>query len=418
MFVNLNKIETYNMAKKKILQWNLTLMFLLPLLLCGNLFSQSWNQTSSFPGTPRDDASYFKLGTKHYIGTGREVGFGCTRDFNAFDENTLTWNASASLPVGKERQYASSCSWNGKGYLFGGVDCAGIYQNDLWTYDPVTDSWTELNALPSNGRAGMVQFVLNDTMYCVGGKNASGILNEVWAYHFSNQTWIQKNNLPSGGIWRGIAFTFQNKGYIGLGRNNLNNQTGHNTEILIYQSQADTWTILPNLNLGQRSYVGHVQTDSLLFLFGGLTETNQILVSTERVHLNDFTSDILANFPSVPRKGGITFLVQNDLYYSTGVSTDTRFNETWKLSSVASLNENGISDIQIYPNPVTSDLYIVSNQIIKKIEIYDAFGRICLKHETEENQIQLNLDHLEKGNYLIHVISDNQMTIRTLLIKI
>jgi hypothetical protein len=136
------------------------------------------------------------------------------------------------------------------------------------------------------------------------------------------------------------------------------------------------------------------------------------------VHLNDFTSDILANFPSVPRKGGITFLVQNNLYYSTGVSTDTRFNETWKLSSVASLNENGISDIQIYPNPVTSDLYIVSNQIIKKIEIYDAFGRICLNHETEENQIQLNLDHLEKGNYLIHVISDNQMTIRTLLIKI
>ena len=54
----------------------------------GIIYSQTWNQTTSFPGTPRDDASHFKIGTKHFIGRGREVGFGCTRDFYFFDEST------------------------------------------------------------------------------------------------------------------------------------------------------------------------------------------------------------------------------------------------------------------------------------------------------------------------------------------
>jgi len=381
------------------------------------IFSQSWNQTTSFPGTPRDDASYFKLGAKHYIGTGREVGFGCTRDFYAFDENTLTWNVSAALPVGKERQYASSCSWNGKGFLFGGVDCSGTYQNDFWTYDPITDNWTELNALPSGGRAGMVQFVLNDTMYCVGGKNASGTLNEVWAFSFSTQTWIQKNNLPSDGIWRGIAFTFQNKGYVGLGKNNLNNQTGINSEILKYDSNLDSWSVVPNLNWGTRSYIGHTQTDSLLFLFGGLSETNQILVSTERIHLTDFTTDILADFPSIPRKGGVSFLVQNDLYYSTGVSTDTRFNETWKLSAVASIDELSTNQFDVFPNPATIEINIHGNKIIESVELFDVYGQVQSSNQVNSTKFTLTLNHFSSGYYFLKVLSEGTEQIEKVFIS-
>jgi N-acetylneuraminic acid mutarotase len=380
------------------------------------IFSQSWNQTTSFPGTPRDDASYFKLGSKHYIGTGREVGFGCTRDIYSFDENTLTWNASASLPVGKERQYASSCSWNGKGYLFGGVDCAGIYQNDLWTYDPVTDSWTELSVLPAAGRAGMVAFLLNDTWFVVGGKNTNGTLNEVWTYNFTSQTWVQKNNIPTDGIWRGIAFTFQNKGYIGLGRNNLNNQTGINSEILKYDSNLDSWSVVPNLNWGTRSYIGHAQTDSLLFLFGGLSETNQILVSTERIHLNDFSVEILADFPSIPRKGGVSFLVQNNFYYSTGVSTDTRFNETWQLANVSALKEITSFKVQIFPNPSSTEITIEATEPILSIEIIDELGRLQFAEKINNTHFNFSTNLLESGNYFVKIKTENGERIEKLVV--
>jgi len=412
------KIETYTMPKKKkILYLNLSLMFLMHLLLCGNLFSQSWNQTTSFPGTPRDDDSYFKIGTKHFVGTGREVGFGCTRDFYFFDEATQSWGNTSPLPAGKERQYANATSYNGKGFLFGGVDCTGIYQNDLWTYDPVTDSWTELSVLPAAGRAGMVAFLLNDSWFVVGGKNTNGTLNEVWTYNFTSQTWVQKNNIPTDGIWRGIAFTFQNNAFIGLGRNNLNNQTGHNAEILSYQSDNDSWADVPNLVWGTRSYVGYAQTDSLLFLFGGLDSSGQILTSAERIHLSDFTTDFLPDFPSVARKGGVAFLVQNDLYYTTGVSTDTRFNETWRLDNVAVLDEVSSIQFHIFPNPARLEINMIGNKVIGSVELLDVYGNVQSSNQVNSTQFTLTLDHFSSGYYFLKVIFEGNEQIEKILIS-
>lgn len=390
--------------------------FILFVLNSGISFSQSWNQTTSFPGTPRDDASYFKIGTKHYIGTGREVGFGCTRDFYIYDEATQSWGNSSPLPAGKDRQYASATSYNGKGYLFGGIDCAGNYLNDFWTYDPLTDNWTELSVFPAAGRAGMVAFLLNDSWFVVGGKNTNGTLNEVWTYNFTSQTWVQKNNIPTDGIWRGIAFTFENNAFIGLGRNNLNNQTGHNAEILSYQSGNDSWAVVPNLVWGTRSYVGYAQTDSLLFLFGGLDSVGQILNSAERIHLSDFTTDVLPDFPSVARKGGVAFLVQNDFYYTTGVSTDTRFNETWRLDNLAVLDEVSSFQFQVFPNPCSSEITIKANEPIVSIDILDEFGRLQFAEKINATHFEFSANFLESGNYFVKITTENGEQIEKLVV--
>jgi N-acetylneuraminic acid mutarotase len=68
------------------------------------------------------------------------------------------------------------------------------------------------------GRAGAVSFVLADTFYLVGGKtNGGSISNEVWSFDLVSEQWVQKANLPFDGIWRGISFTWNNSGIIGLG---------------------------------------------------------------------------------------------------------------------------------------------------------------------------------------------------------
>jgi hypothetical protein len=379
-------------------------------------FGQTWEQTLSFPGTPRDDGTHFSIGTKHYVGTGREVGFGCTRDFYSFDESTLNWSTIASLPPGKERQYVSTVSWNGKGYLFGGVDCAGNYQNDFWCYDPLTDLWTALNPLPSAGRGGMVQFVIQDALYVIGGRNDAAILNEVWCYDFINEAWIQKNNLPFDGIWRGVAFTYQDIGFIGLGKNNLNNQTDYNSAVWSYESITDSWTIVPNLNLGQRAYVGSAQTDSTLFLFGGLNPANQLLTSFERIDFADFSIHILPDFSSVARKGGCAFLVQNDFYYTTGVSTDTRFNETWRLTDVAGNNELSISDLKVYPNPTSSTFYLQSNELIESLIITNCFGQSIKELNINATTFEVETDEISSGSYILTIKTLNHINIEKLLI--
>jgi hypothetical protein len=365
--------------------------------------AQTWLQTSSFPGTPRDDGTHFKIGTKHYVGTGREVGFGCTRDFFSFDETTLSWSTTASLPFGKERQYASTVSWNGKGYLFGGVDCAGNFKNDFWCFDPISDSWSALNQLPAAGRGGVVHFILQDTLYLIGGRNDSGILNEVWCYSFFNQTWTQKNALPFDGIWRGIAYTFQNTGYIGLGKNNANNQTGFNAAVWTYESSSDSWTIVPNLSLGERTYVGYAQTDSSLFLFGGQTPSNQLLATFERIDLSDNTIDVLTDFSGIPRKGGCVFLVQHDFYYTTGVSTDTRFNETWRLTNVVGNSDPKMEEFIIYPNPASATFCIKSNELIESLVITNSFGQVIRELNCNGTTVEIETNEIQSGSYLLTI---------------
>jgi hypothetical protein len=152
-------------------------------------------------------------------------------------------------------------------------------------------------------------------------------------------------------------------------------------------------------------------------LFGGLSETNQILVSTERIQLTDFTTDILADFPSIPRKGGISFLVQNDFYYSTGISTDTRFNETWKLSAVASIDELSTNQFDVFPNPATIEINIHGNKVIESVELLDVYGKVQSSNQVNSTKFKLSLNHFSSGYYFLKVLSEGAEQIEKVFIS-
>lgn len=382
------------------------LILVLFIAFTNQLFGQIWEQTEAFPGSPRDDISHFTIGDKHYFGTGREVGFGCTRDFYALNSSTKIWESTAPLPNGKERQYASSISWNGKGYLFGGIDCSNTYLNDLWCYDPNVNSWSALPDLPSIGRAGMVSFILADTFYIVGGRN-SEILSEVWGYDLHANSWSQKSNLPNDGIWRGVAFSYSNEGFIGLGRNNLNNQTAYNTSFYKYSADTDTWSLFPEITISQRSYAASVQRDSLVYFFGGVLPNGTISTEVFKLNLENYSIQTLLDFTAVPRKGGALFIMDNDLYFTTGVSIDTRFNETWRLTDVVSQIDLSSLGIKAYPNPVDKRLTLEASHKIEKIAVYNAMGILKMFTNCNVDYCEIETSNLPNGLYFLRMESGN-----------
>src|SRR5690554_3393826 len=115
--------------------------------LCAHLNAQTWYQVDDFPGTERDDGVSFVINDIAYCGTGYKSGWTETNDFYALNMQNDTWTEIASLPSGKERQYASGFSSTTHGFVFGGLQNAN-YLNDLWSYDPATDQWTERSPLP------------------------------------------------------------------------------------------------------------------------------------------------------------------------------------------------------------------------------------------------------------------------------
>lgn len=292
-------------------------------------FAQNWQQLDDFPGVARDDGASFTVGDTAYFGTGLTPWWAPTGDFFGFDLSNETWFSIASLPTGSERQYATAfASSTHKGFLFGGHDGAN-FLNDLWTYDPSTDSWQTLSPLPSTGRGGASCFVFNDTAYIVGGKNAQNqALDEVWAYSISSDTWIQKNNFPFGGRWRSSATTLNNFGYLLFGKDE--NEHFQN-ELFAYDPMQDSWTQISTFPSSGRSHAALFSMNSKLFASFGLDSLNH---SHNDLWSYDLNSDLWQSLPGVPtvgRRGGMSISTQNGFYYVTGIDeADQRLTEVWK----------------------------------------------------------------------------------------
>ena len=124
---------------------NKFILTFLSLISCVTVYSQSWTQLTDFPGTQRDDGIAFTVNNKAYCLSGLEVGWQCTGNGSVFDGSSETWSPMASLPAGKERQYATGFSYNGNGYMLGGLNCSGVCLKDFWQYSITKNSFRFTN---------------------------------------------------------------------------------------------------------------------------------------------------------------------------------------------------------------------------------------------------------------------------------
>ena len=69
--------------------------------------------------------------------------------------------------------------------------------------------------------------------------------------------------------------------------------------------------------------------------------------------------------------------------------------------------------IEIYPNPVADVLYLkIGNSFQKSIvTVFDVNGRAVLRDSLSFEKMEINMEHLNKGIYLVHVEIDNQSTV-------
>ena len=115
--------------------------------------------------------SAFSINGKGYLGVGWDHDkHANVRDFFEYDPVTDIWTQKASFP-GTLRDNATSFSLpNGKGYVAMGYSTAkSVYLNDVWEYDPVSDSWTKIEDFPGTPRFGARAFVYGSEAYIIGG---------------------------------------------------------------------------------------------------------------------------------------------------------------------------------------------------------------------------------------------------------
>ncbi|KAK8202245.1 Negative regulator of mitotic exit [Zalaria obscura] len=200
-----------------------------------NTSTKQWSRAA--PAGPRPPGRYGHslniLGSKIYIFGGQVEGF-FFNDLVAFDLNALQqasnrWEIliqntiDGGPPHGQippARTNHSMVTWNDKLYLFGGTDGVQWF-NDVWSYDPRTNSWTQLECIgyiPA-AREGHASALVGDVMYIFGGRTEEGNdLGDLAAFRISSRRWYTFQNMgPSPSPRSGHSMTTFGKHIVVLG---------------------------------------------------------------------------------------------------------------------------------------------------------------------------------------------------------
>jgi N-acetylneuraminic acid mutarotase len=387
------------------------------LVISSQLFSQNWQKIQDFAGTERDDAVIFTINNIAYCGTGLSPWFAEFADFYSFNFITQSWASIAGMPVGSERQYATAFSNDTLGFVFGG-NKGDVYLNDLWMYNPTDNSWVQKTSLPSFGRNGACCFVLNNTAYIVGGKTANNtFLSEVWAYDIHNNQWEQKNDFQFGNFWRSSATSLNEFGYVVFGKDSLNN---YSNRVYKYSPFNDSWNILAEFPSSGRTYCSIQKLYDKLFLIAGTDSSN--------TYYNDFWSFDLQNnqftelqpINSLPFKGGVSFSVGNEIYYTTGINNQNiRLKDTWRISNPTLINkQKNEEDFAIYPNPCQGVLKIECKYKFTKLWVRDLNQKNLIHlNYSESKNTELNISELQNGIYFLELELENGIKRKKFVIK-
>jgi N-acetylneuraminic acid mutarotase len=122
----------------------------------------------------------------------------------AFDGSTWAYDPGADMwrnlkPKGdRPSPRLGSCmayDWvNGKAILFGGTDMVTWF-NDTWVYDPVANSWTQMEATgevpPGRSDYSMVYDEESKRLILFGGVANFSCFDDTWAYDPKENTWVE-----------------------------------------------------------------------------------------------------------------------------------------------------------------------------------------------------------------------------------
>jgi len=142
------------------------------------------------------------------------------------------WQQKASLPFSPGRTGSASFAIGGKGYIVGGSENP-VYYNDVYAYDPATDTWTQKTSCPGNHFLYPAFFVIHDIAYMGICQTETGYSKEFWAYDPATDGWSRKADYPGSAQSGSPSFAIGDFGYVA---------SDSSIDFWMYDPLADKWT--------------------------------------------------------------------------------------------------------------------------------------------------------------------------------
>lgn len=179
-----------------------------------------------------------------------------------YDPNADIWTEGGEIPLDRQRGGSGTVVYEGRIYIACGITLGHTSGTNSWfdEYDPATDTWKELADAP-HIRDHFHAVVLNDKLYCIGGRNSSyhepdnfaaffgAVVEEIDCYDFKKGKWSTLDTkLPIGTAAAGVAVLDGNILYFG-GETATKGPVMGKTWLL--DPIAETWSEMADMNQGR-----------------------------------------------------------------------------------------------------------------------------------------------------------------------
>lgn len=305
----------------------------------------NWVQVTYFSGLDRAMATAGAMGNYGYVFGGYNYSSNeRLNDLWTYNPETNTWYQCASLP-GAARSGAASFSINNIIYVGCGYDGTnGVRLKDFYAYDPESNAWTAIADFGKGvdddmlGREGMIAFSINNIGYVGTGADATG--NEyadLYAYDPETNEWTQKADLPISARKNAVAFVIDGIAYVCTGT--LDGEFVD--DFSKYDPTTDSWTKLRRIsNFSGNTYDDYykiIRNNAVAFASGGkgYVATGGQNTSGADVWEYDPSEDLWtqkSDLEGTARYGAVAFTVDDKGYVLTGFKgSSMSLDDVWRF---------------------------------------------------------------------------------------
>jgi N-acetylneuraminic acid mutarotase len=241
------------------------------------------NPTGGVPPARTASCLVYDPSTERVILFGGQGTGAILNDTWAYDPPANTWtdlDPTGDLPAARSAEQMAYDPFEEELIMFGGTSGGSSLLGDLWAYDPLGNTWTNLNpsgsAPAARDACSLVYDPAAEEVILFGGTGASGELSDTWGYNPGDGTWTDLNpsGVPPARHDACMAYDDNTHQIILFGGSE---RTGSGlNDTWSYDATTNTWTNLhPTGTLpSERALASLAHDDSLdeMILFGGVQE--------------------------------------------------------------------------------------------------------------------------------------------------
>lgn len=278
----------------------------------------------------------FVIDGKAYVTLGRTASASDSlKECWQFTPETHTWIQKAPFP-GNARVKAVAVVLNGKAYVGLGFrphrgGYSGGYLNDLWMYDPITDTWTQKANFKSTAVDACVSFVANNTIYVGAGFTGFDFTSEFWKYDPINDSWLRVNDFRGNNRAGGAACASAKHIFYGTGCTVINYNDWWE-----YFPATDSWNQRKSMPDKGRTTAIAISVNDRYFVATGRHFGGNMTGGHLKSDIMEFDADKnvwydRGNLPTEGRENAISFTINGVGYIGFGESDNRIFNDLWSF---------------------------------------------------------------------------------------